>query len=128
MLVSYLYIFPHIIACQLCDWFSSVLKKNLNASKPSEHPSSGEKMSKVYLGGNIGCRDETSSWHLNGFPDGTVVTSGQQYNLGEKSTVILYTYINRHAGTPKPQQPRNSLGVQPGYSNMVLEKGEIKLN
>ena len=31
-----------------------------------------------------------------------VVTLGQQYNVGEKPTVIiLYTYINRHAGTPK---------------------------
>ena len=29
-----------------------------------------------------------------------VITLGQQYNVGEKSTVILYTYINRHAGTP----------------------------
>ena len=28
-----------------------------------------------------------------------VVTLGQQYNVGEKPTVILYTYINRHAGT-----------------------------
>ena len=32
-----------------------------------------------------------------GFLD--VVTSGRQYNIG----VILYTSINRHAGTPKPQ-------------------------
>ena len=29
-----------------------------------------------------------------------VITMGQQYNVGEKPTVILYTYINRHAGTP----------------------------
>ena len=26
---------------------------------------------------------------------------GPQYNVGEKPTVILYIYINRHAGTPK---------------------------
>ena len=26
-----------------------------------------------------------------------VITLGQQYNVGEKPTVILYTYINRHA-------------------------------
>ena len=26
-----------------------------------------------------------------------VVTLGQQYNVGEKPTVILYTYINHHA-------------------------------
>ena len=25
---------------------------------------------------------------------------GQQYNTGEKPTVMLYTYINRHVGTP----------------------------
>ena len=35
------------------------LRKNLNASKPSEHPPSGEKLSK-YLGGDIGCRDKSS--------------------------------------------------------------------
>ena len=32
-----------------------------------------------------------------------IVTLGQQYNTGEKPTVMLYTYyiiINRHAGTP----------------------------
>ena len=33
-----------------------------------------------------------------------VVTLSQQYNVGEKPTVILYTYINRHAGTPEKQQ------------------------
>ena len=31
-------------------------KKSLNASKPSEHPQVSEG-----LGGNIGCRDKTSS-------------------------------------------------------------------
>ena len=36
---------------------------------------------------------------LKGFPNG--VTWGQQYNIGEKPTVILYTYINHHVGTPK---------------------------
>ena len=35
-----------------------------------------------------------------GFPN--VTASGQQYNIGEKPSVILYTYINLHAGTPKP--------------------------
>ena len=34
------------------------------------------------------------------------VTLGQQYNIGEKPTVILYTYINRHAGTPEKQQAK----------------------
>ena len=30
-----------------------------------------------------------------------VVAQGQQYNVGEKSNVILYAYINRHAGISK---------------------------
>ena len=29
-----------------------------------------------------------------------VVTLGQQYNVGEKPTVLLYTYNNRHAEPP----------------------------
>ena len=30
------------------------------------------------------------------------ITWGQQYNVGEKPTVVLlYTYINRHVGTPE---------------------------
>ena len=37
--------------------------------------------------------------YLNG------VTSGQQYNIGEKSTfILLYTYINHHVGTPKQKE------------------------
>ena len=40
------------------------------------------------LGGIIGCKYKTSSWYLNGFPM-MVVTLGQQYNIGEKPTVIL---------------------------------------
>ena len=33
-----------------------------------------------------------------------VVTLGQQYNTGEKPTVMLYTYTIRHAGTPDKKQ------------------------
>ena len=29
------------------------------------------------------------------------ITAGQQYNVGEEPTVILYIYINRHVGTPE---------------------------
>ena len=56
----------------------------------------------------------------NGFPN--VTTSGQQYNIGEKPSVIVYTYINLHAGTPKTIILFICLGV-PDYSsssNMVL--------
>ena len=51
------------------------LKKKLNALRPSEHPPVRGKMSK-HLGGIIGCKYKTSSWHLNGFPDGSNI--GQQ--------------------------------------------------
>ena len=59
-------------------------------------------MSKRLLGGIIGREYKTSSWHLNGFP--MVVTLGQQDYVGDKPTVILYTYINRHAGTSDKHQ------------------------
>ena len=29
------------------------------------------------------------------------VTSGQQYNFGERPTITLYTNIDHHVGTPK---------------------------
>ena len=38
-----------------------------------------------------------------------VVTLGQQYNTGEKSTVMLYTYINRHAGTPDKKKTNKKI-------------------
>ena len=51
------------------------LKKNLNVSRPFEYPPvRGEKMSRR-LGGIIGCKDKTFSWHLNGFPDGSNIGS-----------------------------------------------------
>ena len=65
------------------------------------------KMSKR-LGGIMGCKHKTSLWHLNGFPYGGNNIVGQQYNIGEKLTVVLYTYIiNRHAGTPEKQRNKN---------------------
>ena len=50
------------------------LKKNLNASRPSEHSSVRGENVKT-LGGIIGCKYKTSSWHLNGFPDGSNIGS-----------------------------------------------------
>ena len=51
------------------------------------------------LGGIIGCKYKTFV-AFKRVPLCMVVTLGQQYNVGEKPTVILYTDINRHAGTP----------------------------
>ena len=50
------------------------VKQNLNASRPSQQHLAGGKISKR-LDGIIGCKDKTSSWHLNGFPDGSNVGS-----------------------------------------------------
>ena len=47
-----------------------------------------------------------------------VVILGQQYNIGEKPTVILYTYINRHAGTPEKQRKQKHCCST--SSNMVV--------
>ena len=57
-IISYLIMYFYIVF----GWF---FKKNLNASKPSEHPPQVEE---CLLGGNIGCRDKTSSWYLKGSP------------------------------------------------------------
>ena len=68
----------------------------LNASRHSEHlPQSEGKLSKRLVGGIIGCKYKSSY----GIQTGSlmVVTLGQKCNVGEKPTVILYTYINRHA-------------------------------
>ena len=78
-----------------------ISKKNQNAPRPSKHPSvRGGNMS-TRLDGIKDCKYKTSSWFLKGSP--MEITLGQQYNVREKPTVILYTYINRHAGTPEKQ-------------------------
>ena len=40
-----------------------------------------------------------------------VVTFCQHSHVGEKPTVIVYTYINRHAGTPEKKQRQNRNNV-----------------
>ena len=49
------------------------------------------------------------------------VTLGQLYDTGEKPTVILYTSINRHAGTPK----NNVLIVHTTIKNKHSCRGEV---
>ena len=51
-----------------------------------------------------------------------VITLGQQYNVGDKPTVILYTYINRHAGTPtKGNTKTNTSSNNKDKSNTIIE-------
>ena len=57
---------------ELSRYCMGCLKKNLNASRPYKHPSvRGENI----VGGIIGCEYKTSSWHLNGFLDGSNIGS-----------------------------------------------------
>ena len=50
------------------------------------------------------------------------ITLGPQYNVGEKSIVILYIYINRHAGTPEKHQnqTRDNVCSIPLYMVVVI--------
>ena len=50
-----------------------------------------------------------------------VVTLGQQYKVGEKPTVILYTYINRHAETPNKRKTKDTMSL--GYSSIFYIVG-----
>ena len=36
---------------------------------------------------------------------------GQQYNIGEKPTVIMYPYINRHAGPPNITKQKRAVVI-----------------
>ena len=75
------------------------LKKNQSTPRPSEHPPVlGGKCQNVWVGSKA-----ANTKSLHGIQTGSPmqITLGQQYNVGEKPTVILYTYINRHAGTPE---------------------------
>ena len=46
-----------------------------------------------------------------------VVTLAQQYDVEEKPTVIPYTYIDRHAGTPnKSKTTKDAMGLD--YSSV----------
>ena len=55
-----------------------------------------------------------------------VVTLGQQYNVEEKPTVILYIYINRLAGTPEKQQKQkrccSTSIIKHGTNNILLSR------
>ena len=44
-----------------------------------------------------------------------VVTLGQQYNVEDKPTVILYTYINRHA-RQKAKRKQKQCSISSNYS------------
>ena len=80
------------------------LEKNLNASKPSAYLSNrrGMFVNTFWWENSLGCKDKNSSWHSIVSPDGSKI--GSALYVREKTTVIMYTYNNRYAGTPKQEQ------------------------
>ena len=50
-----------------------------------------------------------------------VVTLGEQYNVGEKPTVILYTYINRHAGPPNITKQKHVVHSEEGTVVIIYD-------
>ena len=44
-----------------------------------------------------------------GFPDGNNI--GSTVRVGGKTTVILYTYINHHAGTPGKTKTKDTMSL-----------------
>ena len=46
------------------------------------------------------------------------ITSGQQYNVGEKPTVILHIYINRHVGTPEKHKKTRQCNCFASFSSV----------
>ena len=50
-----------------------------------------------------------------------VITLGQQYNVGEKPTVILYTHINRHAETPTKRKTKQYIIKHKDKYNTTIE-------
>ena len=67
------------------------------------------------------------TWYLNGFPTGSNLGS-TVYNVGEKPTAILYTYINPHAQPPIIPQHNHS-NKQPimRIEDRLFDRGWVKV-
>ena len=103
----------------------SFLEKKQNAPRPSEPPPvRGKNMSKR-VGGILGCKDKTSSWHLNDFPY-MVVTLSQQCNVGEEPTVInIYLVYYKGSGRGGLSPPLSSVV---GNALVVIDDGMESVN
>ena len=52
-----------------------------------------------------------------------VITLGRQYNVGEKPTAMLYTYIDRHAGAPNKTKTKDTMSLD--YSPICYSGSRI---
>ena len=96
-----------------------ILKKNQNTPRPSEHPPvRGENIKTFRWDHRLQIQNLFMAFKR--VPLSMVVTLGQQCNTGANPTVILYTYINRHAGTPEKQRRQNSTS-----SNIIIYNNNI---
>ena len=75
------------------------------------------------LGGNIGCEDKKNHGIKSGSP--MVVSLGLHYHVGEKSTIILYTYINGHAETPNKTKTRDTMSLDTAQFCYIRSKTRI---
>ena len=61
-----------------------------------------------------------------------VVKLGHHYHVGEKPTVIQYTYINRHAGTPDKTKTIYTMSLDYNllhcvYDRMGVDEGNLQV-
>ena len=70
----------------------------------------------VKLGGIIGCKDKTSSWHLNGFPDGSNIGSTVQCR-GETHRYAVHLQQSPCRDTRQNKDERHD---EPGYSSILF--------
>ena len=54
-----------------------------------------------------------------------IATLGQQYNVGEKDTVIMDTYINHHAGAPSKTKTKTKDTMSLDYSSICYIFGSM---
>ena len=93
-----------------------MFKENLNESRPFEHPPVREKTHQSKRsGGIIGCKDKTSSWHLVGFPKYGNIWSTVSCRE-EAHSCTVYTYTNRHAGTPDKTKTKDTMSLVVDYN------------
>ena len=49
----------------------------------------------------------------------------RQYHVGEKPTVILYTYTNRYAGTPSKTKTKDTMSLD--YSSIYFDERNLQV-